>query len=389
LDITIAHQYIWKVAYRLVAEEEYTILQAEEEKIHLLRQRGRDYHYIQIQLVDFLWGATLDYDIRDGAARLEDIRRQLGARSIKGSIVYVCWEPVIPAMQDALEKEEGIDESSVSLYAVAYGLKERSWVGGSQKSFLFRPEVFTETEVEEDRAASYWMQQVERVETEREREVRTTLFYGKPRFTYLFLAVIIAVFILMEFSGGSENPMVLILFGAKFNPLIVAGEWWRLITPMFLHIGFMHILFNGIALHSLGTLTEQLYGSARFFMIYMVAGISGVMASFVFSPNISAGASGAIFGLFGALLYFGTQNKELFFRTLGSGIFVVLGINLSIGFLYPSTIDNYAHLGGLLGGFLAAAFVGLPQYTTGILQKAGAGVVLVALLWWGMQSGGF
>jgi rhomboid protease GluP len=392
LEIILAQQYIWKVAYRLVAEEGYTVFHAGDGMIDLLSRKGREVWYMQLRLADFLWNATLEYDLREGAARLEDIRRQLGARAAQGKIVYVCYEPVVESMRDALEQTKGIHEQSISLSVIGYGIEERSWIQGvsrTNKEELFHPGIFTSTTFGDDEPpASYWMRNIERVEAEREQEVRSAFFYGKPRVTYVLLVIIIAVFILMELSGGSQNVRVLLLFGAKYNPLILAGEWWRFITPMFLHIGLMHILFNGVALYSLGKLTEQIYGSVRFFIIYMVAGVSGVVSSFVFSDNLSAGASGAIFGLFGALLYFATQNKELFFRTLGTNVLVVLGINLAFGFLSPGIIDNYAHLGGLLGGFLASAVVGLPKHATRTWTKAGAAALLVLLLWWGLQVGG-
>ncbi|QYY44608.1 rhomboid family intramembrane serine protease [Aneurinibacillus thermoaerophilus] len=311
---------------------------------------------------------------------------------MKGRIVYVCYESVADSMREALRAEQGIDEFQVSLDVAAYALLERRWISKGESSgnhMLYSSALFAETEISEnDPPASYWMQRIEQTEVERERELRETFFYGRPRFTYFFLVIIIALFILMELSGGSQNPRVLLFFGAKYTPLILEGEWWRFITPMFLHIGLMHILFNGFALYSLGTLTEQLYGSVRYFIIYMLAGISGVVGSFAFSPNLSAGASGAIFGLFGALLYFGTQNKSLFFQTLGTNILVVLGINLAIGFLSPQIIDNYAHLGGLIGGFLASAIVGLPRKKGNPFIKAGAFILLAVLIWWGMKRGG-
>ena len=110
----------------------------------------------------------------------------------------------------------------------------------------------------------------------------------------------------MEMFGSSRNPYLLILFGAKYNPLILEGEWWRLITPMFLHIGLIHLVMNSFALYYLGTAVERIYGRYRFLFIYLFAGFAGTLASFLFSPDsISAGASGGIFGLFGALLFFG------------------------------------------------------------------------------------
>lgn len=198
------------------------------------------------------------------------------------------------------------------------------------------------------------------VREQQERE-RRLFEYGKPVFTYIFIVLQVAVFLLMEWSGGSTNPDVLIRYGAKFNPLIQAGEWWRFFTPIFLHIGFLHLLMNTLALYYLGTAVERLYGSWRFFCIYMIAGFFGTLGSFLFTSSLSAGASGAIFGLFGALLYFGTVYRHLFFQTIGMNIIGLVIINLLFGILVPG-IDNAGHIGGLIGGYLAAGIVHLPNH---------------------------
>ena len=196
-------------------------------------------------------------------------------------------------------------------------------------------------------------------EKQRERE-RAVFQNGRPIFTYLLIAVQVVMFLLLELSGGSTNTATLTAFGAKNNVLILDGEWWRLITPMFLHIGLTHLLFNTFALWSVGAAVERIYGSGRFLLIYLVSGIFGSIASFLFNTAIAAGASGAIFGCLGALLYLAISNRKLFFRTMGTNIIVIILINLGIGFTV-SGIDNAGHLGGLVGGFLAALAVRLPK----------------------------
>jgi len=185
--------------------------------------------------------------------------------------------------------------------------------------------------------------------------------YGKPLFTYLFIIIQVMMFMILEWQGGSTDARVLIEFGAKFNPLIEQGEWWRFITPVFLHVGFLHLLMNTFALYYLGTMVEKIYGSFRFLIIYLFAGFFGTLASFLFTPSVSAGASGAIFGLFGALLYFGTVYKHLFLRTIGMNIISLIFINLCFGFIVPG-IDNAGHIGGLFGGFLSANMIQLPRH---------------------------
>jgi rhomboid protease GluP len=124
---------------------------------------------------------------------------------------------------------------------------------------------------------------------------------------------------------------------------------------------------NTLALYFLGPAVERLFGNIRFLLIYLFAGISGVIASFIFSPNISAGASGAIFGCFGALLYFALIYPKLFFRTMGPSVITVLAFNLIFGFTV-SIVDNAGHLGGLAGGFLAAGILHFPKKKKPFLQ---------------------
>ncbi|MFC0415680.1 rhomboid family intramembrane serine protease [Cytobacillus solani] len=183
---------------------------------------------------------------------------------------------------------------------------------------------------------------------------------GKPFFTYMFMIIQVAVFLFIESVGSSTDTSTLIKYGAKFNPLILEGEWWRFFTPIILHIGVLHLLMNTVSLYYLGTIIERIFGKWRFLLIYLIAGFGGSIASFIFSPSISAGASGAIYGLFGALLYFGVIFPKLFFRTMGFNILIILGINLMFGFSMPS-IDMAGHIGGLIAGFLAAGIVHFPK----------------------------
>ena len=181
-------------------------------------------------------------------------------------------------------------------------------------------------------------------------------------FTYALLAINLVIFLLMELSGGSMNEATLMAFGAKSNAAIDQGEVWRFITPVFIHISALHLVLNSYALWIVGQQVERLYGSARFITLYVLMGISGVAGSYLFSPNaLSAGASGAIFGLFGVLLVFGIRHRHtvprFLSRAIRVGILPVIGINLFIGFLIP-VIDNAAHIGGLLGGITLAAVVG-------------------------------
>src|SRR5262245_13117823 len=144
-------------------------------------------------------------------------------------------------------------------------------------------------------------------------------------FTYVFLVANITIFILMAFAGGATNEPTLMAFGVKSNVEINDGQIWRFVTPIFIHIGLLHLFFNSYALWIVGPQVEKLYGSAGYVVLYLLTGIAGVVGSYFYHPySISAGASGAIFGLFGVLLVFGIRYRKsvppAFKRAVGTGV---------------------------------------------------------------------
>ena len=186
----------------------------------------------------------------------------------------------------------------------------------------------------------------------------------RPRLTYALLAINILVFLLQSLTpdsnfGGriSLNPWF--VYGAKINELIVAGEWWRLITPIFLHLNILHLGVNAYSLYIFGPQVEALFGYRRYLIIYLLSGIAGVVFSFAMTPNPSVGASGAIFGLVGAMLVYLYRHRRLF-GEMGRRRLVDIGIvafmNLIIG-LNPD-IDNWGHVGGLISGVILSWLVG-------------------------------
>lgn len=184
--------------------------------------------------------------------------------------------------------------------------------------------------------------------------------------TYVLLGAIGIIFVLMELAGGSTNTQVLVNFGANSGwQILVNGEYWRLFTSMFLHIGVMHLLFNGYALFIFGLEMERLYGPGRFAVVYILSGLFGSLASFALGgPQVlSAGASGAIFGVIGMNLAYFTSHRDSFGqfgRQRMISTLVIIGINLVFGFTVPG-IDNWAHMGGLVAGF-ALGYGLAPRY---------------------------
>jgi len=149
----------------------------------------------------------------------------------------------------------------------------------------------------------------------------------------------------------------LVDWGSNYGRLTLKGEWWRLFTSMFLHGSIWHIGFNMLALWQVGQVTERIFGSARFAGLYLLAGLSGSLASVLWNPHVnSVGASGAIFGVIGGLLAFlGRKDSGVpptVVKDLRGSMVPFLLFSLWMGFIYPHT-DNAAHIGGLIGGWLA------------------------------------
>ena len=192
---------------------------------------------------------------------------------------------------------------------------------------------------------------------------RLALPLARAWITYILLAANILIWLAMTAVGGSTDVDVLIRFGAKVNDLIADGQVWRLLTSMFLHIGLMHLLFNSYALFVFGSEVERLYGGPRFVAIYLLAGLWGALASFAFGSALSAGASGAIFGLLGTMVAYLRRHRETFGAWGRQRLLNLVGVaafNLVLGFSVAG-IDNLAHLGGLLSGAILGWALA-PQY---------------------------
>ncbi|HSV31029.1 MAG TPA: rhomboid family intramembrane serine protease [Atribacteraceae bacterium] len=167
---------------------------------------------------------------------------------------------------------------------------------------------------------------------------------------FKYIIVINGLFFLATIASGGFATPNLIELGAKHGPRIAAGEWQRLLISIFLHGSLWHLLFNSYALFYLGKLCEEVFGSRKFFGIYIVTGIAGSILSYFWNFHMAGvGASGAIFGLAGAIFASGLKHRNTSLNRLGMSILPFILINLLIGFVVPA-IDNAAHIGGLLAG---------------------------------------
>ena len=214
-----------------------------------------------------------------------------------------------------------------------------------------------------------------------------------PLLVVTILALNVSIFLAQTFTGGSTHNLNLIRFGAQHGASIEEGEYWRFVTAAFLHIGFLHLFFNSLCLWFLGKMLEHLIGAPQFGFVYLVSGVSGSLFSFFanefISPRtLSAGASGAIFGVAGAMLVAGLRHKDEIPENLasafGTGALPFIVFNLYYGFTRPG-IDNFAHLGGGIAGAICGWVVYPKTERPREARLAALGFVTLVLICFGLQ----
>lgn len=204
----------------------------------------------------------------------------------------------------------------------------------------------------------------------------------KPIVTYIIIAINVILYVIMYRSNltGDINNLddTLIKYGAIVGDLVRGGDYYRLITSAFIHIGIYHLLANMYSLFILGPNVEHFYGRGKYLCIYLYSAIMGSLFTMVFQgASISAGASGAIFGLLGALLYFGYNYRGYLGNRLINQLLPVVIINLAISFLVPG-ISAAAHIGGLIGGVAVSFMLGANVNDNN--QKQIHGLIITLLL---------
>lgn len=212
-----------------------------------------------------------------------------------------------------------------------------------------------------------------------------------PYMTFAILAVLVIVFLIETFTGGSTNGQVLLRMGAM-NNLAVASQhqFWRLFTAQFLHIGWLHLASNAVMIYYIGQYLEPVIGSWRFLGIYLLSGIGGNLLSFAYGSDysIAAGASTALFGLFGAIIAIYLRNKSVpVVYEVGRQAIALAVINLILD-LFMKDIDILGHIGGLAAGFLLSIMIGnrhLAKYAPKLRWIAGLIFILYAV--WCLRLG--
>lgn len=331
-------KYINTVAAELIKNMNWSLVQAERERtiVIMAKKEGE-----LLKLIFMAPGDNSRYYVQQFFPTIREYMKKVGCTTTKLVNISVFEEKI----SESYSLQQGIADD-IEVISVSVNLAEGKVSGtGLEGTLLNVLEKYLELNL---------LKKYNPVDLESVQEQKTI---SKPIVTRIILLVNFVLWGLMTLAGGSTDTEILIKFGAMYGPLIVEGEYWRLITPIFLHVGIMHLAFNSYALYQLGSVAETVYGRKRFVLIYFAAGITGSIFSFLLTRSVSAGASGAIFGLLGALLYFGRKKPGFFRKGFTGNLITVILINLFIGFTYPG-IDNFAHIGGLIGGYISGYFAG-------------------------------
>ncbi len=201
--------------------------------------------------------------------------------------------------------------------------------------------------------------------------------------TKLILLICVVMYIILGINSNNFLNIginSLVDFGGNNLLLVQSGEVWRIISAAFLHVSLIHLLVNMYSLVIIGTQVETFIGKLKFLFIYLISAIVGSLLSLIFNEVniVSVGASGAIFGLMGALLYFGYHYRLYLSEAIKNQIIPVIVLNLILGFMV-SGVDNAAHIGGLIGGYLASMAIGIENKSK-LRDKVNGWIVLVLLI---------
>lgn len=355
MDLTVMDSYdllVMKLIHYFIVSENYTpiIIKGIDDEVWL-ENKNNEYSIIRIVTRKIINKEQYDYDILKTKHIAKQLKRKLLDFSMNVLSIYL-------DKNFYTNKIDNFDEKYISILIK----DEDDFINNEyiNKAYKNLRDKFTYKE-EGFELISKLTKEIEEKNIKEGQEREKYMKNNKPIITYILIFINIVMFVLMYMLGnGSENTNTLIDFGANYILLTKAGEYYRLITSGFLHIGVIHLLLNMYSLYIVGTQVEYFYGKVKYIIIYLFSLIMGSLFTVALSSvnTVSAGASGAIFGLLGSILYFGVKYRGYIGNSLVNQIVPVVVLNLIIGFTTPG-IGNAAHIGGLIGGYLISMAVGI------------------------------
>ena len=350
-----------KLMHYFITEKNYNpvILQGAKNEIWL-ENLNSDYKIIRIVSNYIHNNEQLNFDLYRSSTIIKKIKKQTFSFSMNTLSIFI-------NLGDNVDKEKIRPSKEMDFV----GIKDIDELNKCDNVLKVFPDIITDTKFDEE-GVNLFMKITDDIAHKNEengKRAEEIFAVRKPYVTYALLAINILLFIIMVFVSGDGiygfQTETLVKFGGNVKSLVLNGEYWRLIASAFLHDGFLHLICNMYALYVLGIQLENFFGKTRFAIIYLFSAITGNLLSLVFAdPNVvSIGASGAIFGLFGSLLYFGYYYRVYLGTVLRTQIVPVILINLLFGIVTPG-IDNAAHIGGLIGGVFISMGIGVKFKST-------------------------
>lgn len=350
-----------KLMHYFITEKNYNpvILQGAKNEIWL-ENLNSDYKIIRIVSNYIHNNEQLNFDLYRSSAIIKKIKKQTFSFTMNTLSIFV-------NLGDNVNEEK--IRSSKEMDFV--GIKDINELNKFDNVLKIFPDIITDTKFDEEGVKLFMKitDDIAHKNEENGKRAEEIFAVRKPYVTYALLAINILLFIIMVIVSGDGvygfKTDTLVKFGGNVKSLVLDGEYWRLIASAFLHDGFLHLICNMYALYVLGIQLENFFGKTRFAIIYLFSAITGNLLSLVFADLnvVSIGASGAIFGLFGSLLYFGYYYRVYLGNVLRTQIVPVILINLLFGIVMPG-IDNAAHIGGLIGGLFISMGIGVKFKST-------------------------
>lgn len=348
-----------KLMHYFITEKGYNpvILQGLQNEIWL-ENLNSDYKIIRIVSNYIHNNEQLNFDLFRSSRIIKKIKLQTFSLSMNTLSIFV-------NMGDNVE--ENIIEPTKNMDFVS--IKDVNELNKYDNVLKVFPDIITDTKFDEEGVRLFMKitDDINKKNEENGKRAEEIFAVRKPYITYGLIILNVLIYVIMltvSRSGLNEfDVQTLLKFGANYKPLVLDGEYWRLIASAFLHDGLLHLICNMYALFVLGPQLENFFGKTRFAIIYLFSAIAGNLMSLVFSDAVSVGASGAIFGLFGSLLYFGYYYRVYLGNVLRTQLIPVIMINLLFGLVTPG-IDNAAHIGGLIGGIFISMGIGVKFKST-------------------------
>lgn len=345
ITIKLLHYFIVEKSYQPI------ILQGAKNEIWL-ENLSNDYKIVRIVTNYIHNNDQMDFDLFRTKQIVKKIKKKTLSLNMNTLSIFV-------NIGDNVSKEKYSDTGNISCVEI----KEIEDLKKFDVVKEYFPDIYKKTKFSEEGIELFEKLSID-INKKGEKEAKkneATFKEKKPYATNALIIINTILFVITWLSSSSFTDIdniTLLKFGALYPFYTVNGEYYRIITSMFLHANIIHFLFNMYALYIIGTQVESFFGTKKFIFIYFISGITGSLLSIPFLGNsIAVGASGAIFGLLGSLLYFGYYYRTYLGNVIIAQILPIIIINLIIG-LMPD-IANTAHIGGLVGGVLASRIVGV------------------------------